>query len=183
MDRQRPVTLTLNAGVRVGSQYMAYLDSNNVPGGPCDAALGCIREIADIDANVAAALPLLFGEGGQVSGDSVISWWNVAPRAGMTYDVTGEGRSVLKAYFGRYYNNMNTGIPNANPGGNKSVTYEFLDQNMNGLFDGVGELGERIGGSTGAGLGIERTALWVRRSIPTQRSLMWTSTAFLPSIR
>ncbi len=150
--------LTLNAGVRFGSQRMAYLDSNNVPGGTCDAALGCIREVSDIDANVAATLPLLFGEGGQVSGSSIISWQYLAPRAGLTYDLTGEGSSVLKAYFGRYYNNMNTGLPNANPGGNKAVTYEFLDQNQNGLFDGVGELGERIGGSPGAGLGIERSA-------------------------
>lgn len=153
--------LTINVGVRIGSQYMAYLDSNNVPGGPCDAALGCEREIADVDSNVAAALPLLFGEGGQVPGDSVINWWNIAPRAGFTFDMTGEGRSVLKGYWGRYYHNMNTGMPAANPGGNKSVTYAFLDQNENGLFDGIDELGLRTGGSTGAGLerdGITRTA-------------------------
>lgn len=144
--------LTVNAGIRIGSQYMAYLDSNNVPGGPCDATLGCLREIADIDANVATALPLLFGEGAEIPGDSVISWWNIAPRAGFTFDLTGEGRSVLKGYWGRYYHNMNTGMPDANPGGNKGVTYEFLDQNENGLFDGVDELGARVGGSTGAGL-------------------------------
>ena len=151
--------LTINAGLRFGSQRMGYLDSANVPGGPCDASLGCVREIADIDTNVAAALPLLFGAGGEVAGESnVISWWNVAPRVGFTYDLTGEGRSVLKGYYGRYYHNMNTGMPAANPGGNKSVTYEFLDQNMNGLFDGVTELGARLSGSTGAGLGIERTA-------------------------
>ena len=150
--------LTLNVGVRVGSQKIGYLGSNNVPGGPCEAALGCIREIADIDANVAAAMPLLFGVGGEVPAATVISWWNVAPRVGFTYDLTGEGRSVLKGYFGRYYNNMNSGIDASNPGGNKSVTYEFLDQNENGLFDGVHELGERRGGSTGAGLGIERSS-------------------------
>ena len=150
--------LTVNAGVRVGSQFMAYLESNNVPGGPCDAALGCLREIADVDPNVAAALPLLFGEGGQVPGADVINWWNVAPRAGFTLDVTGEGRSVVKGYWGRYYNNMNTGMPNSNPGGNKNVVYKFLDQNQNGLFDGVNELGERVSGSTGTGLGIERSA-------------------------
>ena len=91
--------LTLNVGVRVGSQKIGYLGSNNVPGGPCEAALGCIREIADIDANVAAAMPLLFGVGGEVPAATVISWWNVAPRVGFTYDLTGEGRSVLKGYF------------------------------------------------------------------------------------
>ena len=148
--------LTLNAGVRVGSQFMAYLDSDNVPGGPCVDGLGCVREIADIDPNVAAALPQLFGPGAPVSGDSVINWWNIAPRVGFTYDLTGEGRSVLKGYWGRYYSNMGTGIDDANPGGNKNVRYEFLDHNENGLFDGVGELGARLSGSTGAGLGVER---------------------------
>ena len=150
--------LTVNAGVRVGSQFMAYLGSNNVPGGPCDAALGCIREISDIDANVAAAMPLLFGQGGEVPADTVISWWNIAPRLGFTYDLTGAGRSVFKGYWGRYYNNMGSALDSANPGGNKSVRYEFLDQNQNGLFDGVSELGTRLTGSTGAGLGIERAA-------------------------
>ena len=144
--------LTLNAGVRVGSQFMAYLSSNNVPGGPCDAGLGCVREVSDVDANVAAALPALFGAGGEVPGDSVISWWNVAPRAGFTFDMTGEGRSVLKGYWGRYYHNMSSGMPAANPGANKHVKYKFLDQNENGLFDGLDELGDRISGSTGTGL-------------------------------
>ena len=146
--------LTLNAGVRFGSQRIGYLGSNNVPGSTCQAVVGCIREIADIDANVAAALPLLFGPGAEIQGNSnVISWWNIAPRVGFTYDVTGEGRTVVKGYGGRYYHNMNSGWQSTNPGGNKSVTYGFLDQNMNGLFDGVNELGARLGGSTGAGLG------------------------------
>ena len=148
--------LTLNVGLRFGSQAHGYLGSNNVPGGPCDAALGCIHEIADIDANVAAALPLLFGSGAEIPAGDVTSWWNVAPRVGFTYDLTGEGRSVLKGYFGRYYHNMNSALDSANPGGNKSVNYAFLDQNQNGLFDGVSELGERLSGSTGAGLGVER---------------------------
>ncbi|MCY4628375.1 MAG: carboxypeptidase regulatory-like domain-containing protein [Acidobacteria bacterium] len=146
--------LTLNAGVRFGSQRIGYLGSNNVPGATCQAVVGCIREIADIDANVAAALPLLFGPGAEIQGNSnVISWWNIAPRVGFTYDVTGEGRTVVKGYGGRYYHNMNSGWQSTNPGGNKTVTYTFLDQNMNGLFDGVTELGDRLGGSTGAGLG------------------------------
>ena len=150
--------LTVNAGVRFGSQRIGYLGSNNVPGGACDATLGCLREIADVDANVAAALPLLFGTGAEVPAESnVISWWNIAPRLGFTYDVTGEGRSVVKGYWGRYYHNMNSGWQSTNPGGNKSVTYTFLDQNMNGLFDGVHELGDRLGGSTGAGLGQDFT--------------------------
>ena len=150
--------LTLNAGARLGTQRIGYLGSNNTPGGTCEPVLGCIREIADIDANVAAAMPLLFGPGAEIPANSnVISWFNIAPRIGFTYDVTGEGRTVFKGYFGRYYHNMNSGWDFSNPGGNKSVRYAFLDQNMNGLFDGVDELGARIGGSTGAGLARDGT--------------------------
>lgn len=152
--------LTVNLGVRVGSQFLGYLGSSNVPGGPCSDELGCVREIADIDSNVAAAMPALFGTGGEVPSDTVISFWNIAPRAGFTFDLTGEGRSVLKAYYGRYYHNMDIGqfTPWAgiNPGGNKWVRYEFLDQNEDGLFSGVGELGDRLSGSTGAGVGVDR---------------------------
>ena len=125
-----------------------------MPGGTCQAVVGCIREIADIDANVAGASRSCSDPAPTSRPRAiVISWWNIAPRVGFTYDVTGEGRTVFKGYWGRYYHNMNTGIPAANPGGNKAVDYEFLDQNMNGLFDGVSELGARLGGSTGAGLG------------------------------
>lgn len=151
--------LTVNAGVRIGSQFIGYKGSNNVPGGPCDDALGCIREISEVDPNVASVLPDLFGTGTEVPGATVISWWNFAPRVGFTFDVTGEGRSVVKGYWGRYYNNMNSGWQNSNPGGNQSVTYRFLDQNRNGLFDGASELGERLGGSSGAGLLGDRTVM------------------------
>ncbi len=150
--------LTVNAGVRFGSQRIGYLGSNNTPGGTCPDVVGCIREIADIDANVAGALPQLFGPGAEIPAESnVISWWNLAPRLGFTYDVTGEGRSVFKGYWGRYYHNMNSGWDFSNPGGNKFVRYSFLDQNENGLFDGVSELGARLTGSTGAGLGEDFT--------------------------
>ena len=150
--------LTINAGARLGTQRIGYLGSDNTPGGTCEPVLGCIREIADIDANVAAAMPLLFGPGAEIpANSSVISWFNIAPRIGFTYDVTGEGRTVFKGYWGRYYHNMNSGWDFSNPGGNKSVRYQFLDQNLNGLFDGVDELGARIGGSTGAGLARDGT--------------------------
>ncbi len=137
--------LTINAGMRFGSQRIGYLGSNNQPGATCEPVLGCIREIADIDSNVAASIPLLFGSGAEIPANSnVISWWNIAPRIGFTYDVTGEGRTVFKGYWGRYYHNMGSGWDFSNPGGNKWVRYEFLDQNRNGLFDGPSELGARL---------------------------------------
>ena len=74
----------------------------------------------------------------------VIKWWNFAPRLGATIDLTGEGETVFKAYFGRYYHNLGAGIEDSNPAGRQSQTYQFLDPNGNGLYDGSHELGNLL---------------------------------------
>jgi hypothetical protein len=58
---------------------------------------------------------------------------------------------VLKAFYGRYYNNLADGFSSANPGGTNYAEYNFNDPNRNGRYDGPQELGAerlRIGGST-----------------------------------
>ena len=75
---------------------------------------------------------------------------NIAPRLGVTYDLTGKGQTVLKAFYGRYYNNIADSFTGANPGGQAIAEYNFLDQNRNGRYDGPSELGSerlRTGGS------------------------------------
>ena len=42
---------------------------------------------------------------------------NFAPRLGATWDVKGTGQFVLKAFYGRYYNNLADGFSAINPGG------------------------------------------------------------------
>jgi hypothetical protein len=74
----------------------------------------------------------------------------LAPRLGATYDLSGEGKSVLKAYYGRYYANATTMSLGINPVGNSWVMYEFLDPNGNGLYDGQQELGDFVTGGGGA---------------------------------
>jgi len=57
--------------------------------------------------------------------------WNVfAPRIGFTYDLTGDGRTVLKANYGLYWHNPGVTISqNANPNiASKSATYSWNDQ-------------------------------------------------------
>ena len=140
--------LTLTAGVRVGSQILSYVESDNVPGSSCPDSLLCQFELPS---NQTQILQDQFGSGSTIPGDSVRSLWNFAPRVGFTYDITGAGRSVFKAYFGRYFSNVGTGLGSANPGGQASGTWRFLDQNMNGVLDDSSELGERLGFSAGAG--------------------------------
>ena len=52
-----------------------------------------------------------------VAGAALVKNTNVAPRLGVTYDLTGKGRTVLKAFYGRYYNNIADSFTGANPGG------------------------------------------------------------------
>jgi hypothetical protein len=66
---------------------------------------------------------------------------NFAPRLGVTYDVKGNGKVVLKAFYGRYYNNLADGFSAINPGAQSIAEYNFLDQNRNQRYDGPAELG------------------------------------------
>ncbi len=58
--------------------------------------------------------------------------WNVvAPRIGVVYDLTGDGKTVLKGNYGLYWHNPGVGVSsNANPNTNaKSATYNWVDAN------------------------------------------------------
>jgi len=72
----------------------------------------------------------------------VADTFNVAPRAGFAFDLTGDNRTVLKGYYGRFYfNSADTLADRENPVGNARLRYQFLDLNGNRLLDGPQELG------------------------------------------
>ncbi len=149
--------LTLMAGVRVGSQRLHYLDSDSSPGSACADVLRCQFELPSQQGQI---LIDQFGAGGTIPGGTVQDHWNFAPRIGFTYDITGEGSSVFKAYAGRYFSNVGTGLLSANPGGQASGTWRFTDQNQNGILDDSSELGERLGFAAGAGSGTPIDSDW-----------------------
>jgi hypothetical protein len=69
---------------------------------------------------------------------------NVAPRLGANY-AFGEGRTVVKAFWGRFFNELTTVLGNnSNPGGENYRIYKFNDLNGNRLYDGTGELGTLV---------------------------------------
>jgi hypothetical protein len=73
---------------------------------------------------------------------TVAETFNVSPRAGFAYDLTGDNRTVLKGYYGRFYfNSADTLADRENPVGDARLRYQFLDQNGNRLLDGPQELG------------------------------------------
>jgi hypothetical protein len=135
-DRWAPSNrLSITAGLRIGYQKIYYTDSIRKP------------ELHD-------ALPgggSIFPAESTVQGGTLVANTNIAPRVGFSYDLTGKGQTVLKAFYGRYYNNVADSFTSANPGGTNYSEYNFLDQNHNNRYDGPSELGSlrlRIGGAS-----------------------------------
>ncbi len=75
--------------------------------------------------------------------DDLVSWNLVGPRIGITYDLSGSGRTVLKFNYGQYWWNPSNDISTpANP--NRSPwfrRYSWSDVNRNGVWDE----GEQVG--------------------------------------
>jgi outer membrane receptor protein involved in Fe transport len=78
-----------------------------------------------------------------VSQSWVSSSHTVGPRAGFVYDITGNGKSVAKGYYGRFYFNSapDTIAAQANPVGRGQLRYRWNDLNGNRLLDSPAELG------------------------------------------
>jgi hypothetical protein len=77
---------------------------------------------------------------------SFYTWNSIGPRAGITYDIAGDGRTVIKAGYGLFWHNPGPGVSaDANPNqNNKSVTYTWNDRNGDRLY----QLGEEVGAPT-----------------------------------
>ncbi len=73
---------------------------------------------------------------------SFYTWNSFGPRVGVTYDVAGDGRMVVKASYGLFWHNPGPGVSaDANPNqNNKSVTYNWNDANGDRRFQ-LGEQG------------------------------------------
>lgn len=78
-------------------------------------------------------------------------WYNWAPRVSATYDLFGDQKTVLKASWGRYLDQINTGTP-PNANGNISQTYAWNDTNNDLIFqpgsltwDGTKYVGGELG--------------------------------------
>ena len=97
-----------------------------------------------------------------VSATTVSESKTVVPRVGFAYDLFGDNRTVLKAYFGQsVWNSADTLADQENPVGRAQLRYEFVtcsatrtancDLNGNRLVDGPQELGRLIQTVGGAG--------------------------------
>ncbi len=113
--------LTLNLGLRL-DHYRPYLPAQTGPTGQSFAAV-----------------------------DSIVSWNSWGPRLGASYDVSGDGRTVLKVNYGKYWLYPSSDFAaNANP--NPAAWYEdrlWTDNNGNGIWN-PGEEGRVIAAVGGA---------------------------------
>jgi hypothetical protein len=81
------------------------------------------------------------------------TWNSIVPRAGLTYDITGDGRTVVKFNYGFFRHNPGPGIAasgNPNQAG-KTITYNWSDTNGNRLFDAGEQVGAVVQDLTGPG--------------------------------
>ena len=134
-DRWAPNSrLTITAGVRMDHQNAEYGDSVRKP----------------VVTDLLADGTRIFPTSSTVSGGSLLNKTTYAARLGFSYDLSGKGKTVLKGFYGRYYNNLADGFSSANPGGTSYAQYAFNDLNHNGKYDGPQELGAlafRLGGA------------------------------------
>jgi hypothetical protein len=75
-----------------------------------------------------------------------------SPRVGIAYDLSGDNRTVFKAFFGQFrFNSADTVADQQNPVGKAQLRYRFNDLNGNRLLDGPQELNGLVQTVGGAG--------------------------------
>lgn len=77
-----------------------------------------------------------FGSAGSYPEVDAITWRGLAPRLGIAYDLAGNGKTVLKASWGRYNHSPGDSFADAyNRNTISTTTYRWSDQNRNGDYD------------------------------------------------
>ncbi len=125
-DRWAPNNrLTITLGVRIDYQRLGYGEALRKP------------QITTVLADGSRIFPAST----TVASRTFFANTNPAPRLGVTYDVSGKGKTVLKAFYGRYYNNLADGFSAVNPGDISIAEYNFRDVYGDHRFHGPENLG------------------------------------------
>ena len=101
--------MTVNGGVR-WDRYHGWLPEQNQLGATVGPVVVAAKSFAETD---------------------LFTWNQIAPRIGVAFDLTGDGKTVLKGNYGLYWHNPGVGVPSdVNPNtGTKSATYGWNDIN------------------------------------------------------
>jgi hypothetical protein len=104
--------LTLNLGVRY-DHFNTFYPSQTSP---------------------AASFPALFPQRTFAQSPNIATWNTFRPRLGVAYDITGKGRSVVRAYFGQFDIIEGAGLAEQiNPNGLSTQVYKWTDTNGDGI--------------------------------------------------
>jgi hypothetical protein len=133
--------LTLNLGVRVDYYKDLYPEQSVTPEG-VPGLIGVVT-----DANLRALWTPF-----TVPRTDLAESTTAAPRAGFAYDLAGNGKSVIKGFYGRFYFNSapDTIAALVNPVGRTRLRYTWTDRNGNLLIDNPAELGNFLRTVTGS---------------------------------
>jgi outer membrane receptor protein involved in Fe transport len=138
-DRWNPSNrVTITAGLRWDYQRPYYMAGKRDP---------LIKDVLTASSGSLAGQPMFLTQ--ETPSQAVFTRNSIAPRLGVSYDVTGQGNTVVKGFYGRYYFNYADSFGNLNPGGANYKTFRFLDQNGNRRYDGPSELGALSSSSGG----------------------------------
>ena len=105
-----------------------------------------------------------------VAARTVAATTDFAPRAGLAIDLSGDNRTVMKLFWGRFnFNSADELADQENPVGRAQLRYAFNDLNGNRLLDGPQELGRLI--STQGGGGFVRIDRGLNRPTASEMSV------------
>jgi len=134
---------TINAGVRY-DRYKGWIpDQEQLPGSLAQWA----PQFPSLANQVVART---FDE------QTFFTWNQVAPRIGMTFDLTGDGKTVLKGNYGLYWHNPGATVgSNGNPNtATKTATYQWNDLNGDRRWQ-AGEEGAQTSASLVGAIGVD----------------------------
>lgn len=151
-----PVEAWLVQGGRVattGIRHSFYV-GDTLTAGRLVANLGVRYDIQtstndSVSVAASAVAPALFPAISTDPFDPGYGWNTFSPRIGLTYDLTGDGRTIARASWSLYGAQMNAGaFDSQNPLGYREADYDWFDLNNNSQVD-PGELGGLLWTSSG----------------------------------
>jgi Carboxypeptidase regulatory-like domain len=131
---------TITAGIRYDYQRPFYEQGVRDP---------IIKDVLTASSGSLAGQPIFNGQ--TTPGTDIFVRHSIAPRLGVSYDLSGKGNTVLKGFYGRFYYNYADQFSSLNPGSANYKTFKFNDLNGDKLYSGPQELGAllaSVGGTT-----------------------------------
>jgi hypothetical protein len=140
--------VTFNVGVR-WDYYSSYFDDQDIPAGPFRDFFyaGAPIRLSNGSLYSIPATPFV-GRWVIPARDDIRTFSSFAPRVGLAWDLWGDGRTTIKANYGRFYHNTGIGSGTVNPAQSINYTFAWNDLNSDRVFQ-MNEFGNFVTSSGG----------------------------------